>query len=125
MCFLVIVCRVNDAQSRPRREYTPKPRPSYDYGELENSNGGYSPAETSPPAYSSGKLTFVYFVRAVWVAYSQGGMCAISFLRLMCLSLCDIKQSQHNIQLHPSKEPPSRAEGVSETDEDTVSLTQN
>ncbi|XP_031137111.1 endophilin-A2-like isoform X2 [Sander lucioperca] len=46
--------RVNDAQSRPRREYTPKPRPSYDYGEVENSNGGYSPAATTPPAYSSG-----------------------------------------------------------------------
>ncbi|XP_078119669.1 endophilin-A2-like isoform X1 [Sander vitreus] len=45
--------RVNDAQSRPRREYTPKPRPSYDYGEVENSNGGYSPAATTPPAYSS------------------------------------------------------------------------
>ncbi|XP_028449482.1 endophilin-A2 isoform X1 [Perca flavescens] len=46
--------RVNDAQSRPRREYTPKPRPSYDYGEVENSNGGYSPAATTPPAYSPG-----------------------------------------------------------------------
>ncbi|XP_034742921.1 endophilin-A2-like isoform X2 [Etheostoma cragini] len=46
--------RVNDAQSRPRREYTPKPRPSYDYGDVENSNGGYSPSATTPPAYSSG-----------------------------------------------------------------------
>ncbi|XP_032388335.1 endophilin-A2 isoform X1 [Etheostoma spectabile] len=44
--------RVNDAQSRPRREYTPKPRPSYDYGDVENSNGGYSPSATTPPAYS-------------------------------------------------------------------------
>ncbi|XP_032388336.1 endophilin-A2 isoform X2 [Etheostoma spectabile] len=46
--------RVNDAQSRPRREYTPKPRPSYDYGDVENSNGGYSPSATTPPAYSPG-----------------------------------------------------------------------
>ncbi|XP_029308694.1 endophilin-A2-like isoform X2 [Cottoperca gobio] len=44
--------RVTDAQSRPRREYIPKPRPEYDYGE-ENSNGGYSPAATTPQTYSS------------------------------------------------------------------------
>nr|XP_040027985.1 endophilin-A2-like isoform X1 [Gasterosteus aculeatus aculeatus] len=44
--------RVNEAQSRPRREYTPRPRPSYDYGEVEESNGGYAPAASSPPAYS-------------------------------------------------------------------------
>lgn len=55
-----IVCRVNEAQSRPRREYTPRPRPSYDYGEVEESNGGYAPAASSPPAYSPGKLTFLY-----------------------------------------------------------------
>ncbi|KAK7945756.1 hypothetical protein WMY93_001484 [Mugilogobius chulae] len=45
--------RVDEASSRPRREYTPKARPSFDYGETNNSNGGYSPAATSPPAYSS------------------------------------------------------------------------
>ncbi|KAM8726847.1 endophilin-A2-like isoform 2-T2 [Acanthopagrus schlegelii] len=45
--------RVNEAQSRPRREYTPKPRPVYDFGEVENSNGGYSPAAANPPAYSA------------------------------------------------------------------------
>ncbi|XP_022610858.1 endophilin-A2-like isoform X1 [Seriola dumerili] len=43
--------RVIDAQNRPRREYTPKPRPAFDF-EIEQSNGGYSPAATSPPAYS-------------------------------------------------------------------------
>ncbi|XP_067108456.1 endophilin-A2-like isoform X1 [Osmerus mordax] len=43
--------RVTEAQSRPRREYTPKPKPSFDYGEPEQSNGGYAPA-ASPPAYS-------------------------------------------------------------------------
>lgn len=58
------VCRVTEAQSRPRREYTPKPRPVYDFGEVENSNGGYSPA-ANPPAYSAGKLSYVYFVIAV------------------------------------------------------------
>ncbi|XP_029381338.1 endophilin-A2-like isoform X4 [Echeneis naucrates] len=42
--------RVVDAQNRPRREYTPKPRPAYDFGELEQSNGGYSTAATSPPS---------------------------------------------------------------------------
>lgn len=59
------MCRVNEAQSRPRREYTPKPRPVYDFGEVENSNGGYSPAAANPPAYSAGKLSYVYFVIAV------------------------------------------------------------
>ncbi|TMS09873.1 Endophilin-A2 [Larimichthys crocea] len=44
--------RVTEAHSRPRQKYTPKPRPAFDYGELENSNGGYSPAAASPPAYS-------------------------------------------------------------------------
>ncbi|XP_041752572.1 endophilin-A2 isoform X2 [Coregonus clupeaformis] len=44
--------RVNEAQSRPRREYTPKPKPSFDYGEPEHSNGGYSPTANSP-SYSS------------------------------------------------------------------------
>ncbi|XP_073348062.1 endophilin-A2-like isoform X2 [Pagrus major] len=45
--------RVAEAQSRPRREFTPKPRPVYDIGDVENSNGGYSPAATNPPAYSA------------------------------------------------------------------------
>lgn len=53
---LSCVCiRVNEAQSRPRREYTPKPKPSFDYGEPEHSNGGYSPT-ANPPSYSSGKI---------------------------------------------------------------------
>ncbi|XP_061694492.1 endophilin-A2-like isoform X2 [Syngnathoides biaculeatus] len=46
--------RVNECQSQPRREYRPKPRQSFDYGETEQSNGSYSPAPTSPPAYSPG-----------------------------------------------------------------------
>ncbi|CAB1317184.1 unnamed protein product [Coregonus sp. 'balchen'] len=50
--------RVNEAQSRPRREYTPKPKPSFDYGEPEHSNGGYSPTANSP-SYSS-ELIFLY-----------------------------------------------------------------
>ncbi|XP_061549292.1 endophilin-A2-like isoform X1 [Phycodurus eques] len=48
--------RVNECQSQPRREYRPKPRQSFDYGEPEQSNGGYSPAATSPPAYSPGQF---------------------------------------------------------------------
>ncbi|KAM9845221.1 endophilin-A2-like isoform 1-T1 [Aulostomus maculatus] len=44
--------RVAEAQSQPRRQYTPKPRPSFDFGEMEQSNGGYSPAASSPPSYS-------------------------------------------------------------------------
>ncbi|XP_005721200.1 endophilin-A2 isoform X1 [Pundamilia nyererei] len=45
--------RVNDAQSRPRQEYTPKPKPAFDFGEVEHSNGGCSSSASSPPAYSS------------------------------------------------------------------------
>ncbi|KAM3842212.1 endophilin-A2-like [Diretmus argenteus] len=45
--------RVNEAQSRPRREYIPKAKPSFDFGDPEHSNGGYSPAPTNPPAYSA------------------------------------------------------------------------
>ncbi|XP_047446119.1 endophilin-A2-like isoform X1 [Mugil cephalus] len=56
--------RVNDAQSRPRREYTPKPRPSFDYGETEHSNGGYSPAAASPPAYTPEQYPVPSFQRA-------------------------------------------------------------
>ncbi|XP_061878161.1 endophilin-A2-like isoform X1 [Entelurus aequoreus] len=44
--------RVSESQSQPRRQYTPKPRPSFDYGDTERSNGGPSPAMSSPPAYS-------------------------------------------------------------------------
>ncbi|XP_061588056.1 endophilin-A2-like isoform X1 [Cololabis saira] len=45
--------RVNDAQSRPKRTYSAKPRPALDYGELEHSNGGYSSSPACPPAYSA------------------------------------------------------------------------
>ncbi|XP_037643236.1 endophilin-A2-like isoform X2 [Sebastes umbrosus] len=55
--------RVNDAQARPRREFTPKPRPAYDYGEVENSNGGYSPSATTPPAYSAAPAQYPAFQR--------------------------------------------------------------
>ncbi|XP_051943554.1 endophilin-A2-like isoform X2 [Hippocampus zosterae] len=49
-----IARRVEESRSQPRREYRPKPRqPSFDYGETEQSNGGYTPTATSPPAYSS------------------------------------------------------------------------
>ncbi|XP_064184813.1 endophilin-A2-like isoform X1 [Anguilla rostrata] len=36
--------RMTEAQSRPRREYTPKPKPVFEYSEPEQSNGGYTPA---------------------------------------------------------------------------------
>lgn len=58
MLSVLIICRVNEAQSRPWREYTPKPRPAYDYGQAENSNGGYTPAASNPPSYSPGKLAY-------------------------------------------------------------------
>ncbi|MEQ2164698.1 hypothetical protein GOODEAATRI_009427 [Goodea atripinnis] len=47
--------RVNEAQSRPKREFKPKPAQSFDYGDPEHSNGGYSPGSVSPPAYAPGE----------------------------------------------------------------------
>lgn len=47
--------RMNDAQTRPRREYTPKPKPIYDFGEDNQSNGGYSTSAAPPPSRNSGK----------------------------------------------------------------------
>ncbi|KAL4634733.1 endophilin-A2 isoform X2 [Arapaima gigas] len=44
--------RINEAQSRPRREYTPKPKPVFDFGENQ-SNGGFTHSG-APPARSSG-----------------------------------------------------------------------
>ncbi|XP_037132159.1 endophilin-A2-like isoform X1 [Syngnathus acus] len=50
-----ITRRVEESRNQPRREYRPKPRqPSFDYGDTEESNGGYTPTATSPPAYSPG-----------------------------------------------------------------------
>lgn len=34
-------CRMREASSRPKREYKPKPRESFDLGESEQSNGGF------------------------------------------------------------------------------------
>ncbi|XP_030607955.1 endophilin-A2-like isoform X1 [Archocentrus centrarchus] len=44
--------RANDIQSRPKQQYTPKPKPAFDFGGVEHSNGGYSSSATSPQAYS-------------------------------------------------------------------------
>lgn len=83
ICVLISY-RVNDAQSQPKREYTPKPRPSFDFGETQHSNGAYAPASASPPSYSPGKLTSrnsVILVQVslnicvLWKAYSEEGMC--------------------------------------------------
>ncbi|KAI7809801.1 putative SH3-domain GRB2-like 1a [Triplophysa rosa] len=44
--------RVNQAQSQPRPKRMPASRPSFDYSEPEDSNGGWNPPAT-PPSYSS------------------------------------------------------------------------
>ncbi|CAL8312195.1 endophilin-A2 isoform X1 [Gadus morhua] len=46
--------RVTEAQSRPRREYTPKPKPTMDYGEPEQASRGYAAPAANPPSYSAG-----------------------------------------------------------------------
>ncbi|XP_021333879.1 SH3-domain GRB2-like 1b isoform X1 [Danio rerio] len=41
--------RMKDAQTRPRKEYIPKPKPVIDFGETnEQSNGGYTPSSAPP-----------------------------------------------------------------------------
>ncbi|KAJ8374451.1 hypothetical protein SKAU_G00050310 [Synaphobranchus kaupii] len=44
--------RMNEAQSRPRQEYTAKPKPVFDYGEADQSNGGFTPSFAPPPRTS-------------------------------------------------------------------------
>lgn len=46
--------RMREASSRPRREYKPKPRESFDLGEPEQSNGGF-PCATAPKITGSGQ----------------------------------------------------------------------
>uniref|UniRef100_UPI0037E98CC5 SH3-domain GRB2-like 1b isoform X2 n=1 Tax=Semicossyphus pulcher TaxID=241346 RepID=UPI0037E98CC5 len=56
--------RMNEAQTRPRREYTPKPKPIFDFGDDNHSNGGYPtsmampPSRNSEPSFSSARLSF-------------------------------------------------------------------
>lgn len=117
---LIDVCnsldhRVNDAQSRPKRQYTPKPRPVFDYGEVEQSNGGYSPAASSPPAYSAGIL--VYAVTAMCVCFFERPTpkkaCVWAILILKHVASFFLQNKQHKVRVHHSKEPPSRADPVS------------
>ncbi|KAI1891646.1 hypothetical protein AGOR_G00145920 [Albula goreensis] len=44
--------RITEAQSRPRREYTPKPKPVFDYGDTDEPNGSFTPS-FAPPSRSS------------------------------------------------------------------------
>ncbi|XP_028259484.1 SH3-domain GRB2-like 1b isoform X3 [Parambassis ranga] len=45
--------RMSEAQSRPRREYIPKPKPIFDFGDNNHSNGGYSTSMAPPPSRNS------------------------------------------------------------------------
>nr|XP_009940598.1 PREDICTED: endophilin-A2 isoform X5 [Opisthocomus hoazin] len=46
--------RMREASSRPKREYKPKPRETYDFGETDQSNGGFS---CNPTPKVSGKMS--------------------------------------------------------------------
>ncbi|KAL2090050.1 hypothetical protein ACEWY4_014738 [Coilia grayii] len=42
--------RITEAQSRPRREYVPKPKPVFEFAEsIDQSNGGFTPTVSAPP----------------------------------------------------------------------------
>lgn len=45
--------RMREASSRPKREYKPKPRETYDFGDTDQSNGGFS---CNPTPKVSGKV---------------------------------------------------------------------
>ncbi|XP_014071926.1 endophilin-A2 isoform X1 [Salmo salar] len=53
--------RMNEAQNRPRREYTPKPKPIFDFGECDNqsTNGGYTTSVATPSSRNS-ELHFLH-----------------------------------------------------------------
>lgn len=44
---------MREASSRPKREYKPKPRETYDFGDTDQSNGGFS---CNPTPKVSGKV---------------------------------------------------------------------
>ncbi|KAJ7993006.1 hypothetical protein DPEC_G00267970 [Dallia pectoralis] len=47
--------RMNEAQSRPRREYTPKPKPIFDLdSDNQSTNGGYQSSVAPPAPHNSG-----------------------------------------------------------------------
>lgn len=46
-------CRMREASSRPKREYKPKPRETYDFTDTDQSNGGFS---CNPTPKVSGKV---------------------------------------------------------------------
>ncbi|XP_060736655.1 SH3-domain GRB2-like 1b isoform X1 [Tachysurus vachellii] len=49
--------RILEAQSRPRKEYIPKPKPVFDFGETnEQSNGGFTPVSAPPPIRTTDQL---------------------------------------------------------------------
>lgn len=50
--------RVNKAQSQPRQKRMPASRPSIDYSDPEDSNGGWNPSAAAPPSYSSTAPSF-------------------------------------------------------------------
>ncbi|XP_063057699.1 SH3-domain GRB2-like 1b isoform X2 [Engraulis encrasicolus] len=42
--------RISEAQTRPRREYVPKPKPVFEFQEsIDQSNGGFTPPAAAPP----------------------------------------------------------------------------
>ncbi|XP_038131365.1 SH3-domain GRB2-like 1b isoform X2 [Cyprinodon tularosa] len=51
--------RMTEAQSRPRREYIPKPKPIFDFGENNHSNGSY-PSSMAPPPSRNSERSFLF-----------------------------------------------------------------
>ena len=56
-------CRIQEASSRPRREYKPKPRECFDLGKPEQSNRGF-PCTTVPKIAASS--SFRSYDKSIW-----------------------------------------------------------
>lgn len=53
---IFLLFRMNEAQNRPRREYTPKAKPVFDFdSDNQSTNGGYTISVGPPPSRNSGK----------------------------------------------------------------------
>lgn len=103
--YLLVFCRVNKAQSQPRQKRMPVSRPSFDYSESEDSNGGWNPSAASSYP-SAGELVLFIYTRLHDSTHSQ---CAFThaafivnltaFLRWTRFDLNLISSGTHNLMV--------------------------
>lgn len=65
------LCRIRETSNKPRKEYTPKPRPSMDFSISENHNGGIHGAR-SPGKTRTAKLIIQKHVQKLFLVMCVG-----------------------------------------------------